>query len=333
MVKKTLLATAITSILFLGCSGKQYYEPLNASSLSASNMGDQLIHYSRDGATLASGKVLTTTEMVNLNLPPTFYFINNTKKAAITADLQGNCHILTTKGITKTTKFSEPLVAGTLIGKYLVYVLQNNHYGVYDFAQNKIVYSNSSNKAFAIDSRIANPLAIDNLVVIPTLDGKLTILDLTTFKIAKEIYVSTQSYLNNIIFLNKINNTLIASTPNKVLAISSKGKKELDTEVSEVAIKNGAVFVFAKDGRVLKLNDLLSIISEKKFKFAHFSVASVGEKKLYALDKQGYLIVSNQTLSKQKVYKVAEVDGYAFVSDEKLYYNGEIINLKNLSYE
>ena len=333
MFKKNLLAITLASLVFTGCSSKQYYEPENTSNLSGISMGDKLVHYSRDGATLASGKILTKKQRVDLKLKKGFYFINNSKNAAITADAHGNCNIVTKDGIVDSTKFSNPLVAGTLIGKHLIYLLQNNHYGVYDFSQKKILFTNKSTKVFAIDTRIANPLPVDKLVVIPTLDGKLTILDLSTLKIAKEMYVSTESTFNNIIFLNKINNTLIAATPNKVLSISSKGKKELDTAVSEVIVNNDAVFVFAIDGRILKLNESLSVISEKKFKFAHFSVAGLSNEKVFALDKQGYLIVSNHSLSKHKVYKLSEVDSYAFVSNGKLYFDNEIINLNSLNYE
>ena len=158
-------------------------------------------------------------------------------------------------------------------------------------------------------------------------------MNINTLKIAKEMYVSTESTFNNIIFLNKINNTLIAATPNKVLSISSKGKKELDTAVSEVIVNNDAVFVFAIDGRILKLNESLSVISEKKFKFAHFSVAALSNDKVFALDKQGYLIVANQSLSKHKVYKLSEVDSYTFVSNNQLYLDNEIIELNKLNYE
>ncbi|CAA6809124.1 MAG: Unknown protein [uncultured Sulfurovum sp.] len=330
---RNLLSITLLTAVFFGCSGKQYYEPEATASLSSTAMGDKLIHYSRDGATLKSGKVLTKTQAVNLTLEKGFYFINNSNNAALTADLQGNCNIVTEKGTVASAKFSKALVAGTLIGKYLVYVLQNNHYGVYDFSQKKTIYSNKASKAFAIDTRIANPLKIDKLVVIPTLDGKLTILDLETLKVAKEMYVSTESSFNNIIFLDKIKNTLIAATPNKVLSISVKGKKELNTAVSEVIVNNDAVFVFAVDGRILKLDEALSVISEKKFKFAHFSVAALGINKVFALDKQGYLIVSNQNLSKHKVYKASDVDAYAFVSNGQLYLNDEIINLNQLSYE
>lgn len=333
MLKKILLATSIATLLFTGCSNKEYYEPKSASSLSGTSMGDELIHYSRDGATLASGKVLTKTQTVDLKLKKGFYFINNSKNAAITADAHGNCNIVTKDGIVDSTKFSNPLVAGTLIGKHLIYLLQNNHYGVYDFSQKKILFTNKSTKVFAIDTRIANPLPVDKLVVIPTLDGKLTILDLSTLKIVKEMYVSTENTFNNVIYLNKIQNTLIAATPNKVLSISSQGKKELETSLSEVIINNDAVFVFATDGRILKLDKSLTVVSEKKFKFAHFSVAALNNDKVFALDKQGYLIVANQSLSKHKVYKLSEVDSYTFVSNNQLYLDNEIIELNKLNYE
>lgn len=333
MYQKSLSTALLATFILAGCSSRQYYEPESTTALSGANMRDKLVHYSRDGATLQSGNVLTKTETVNLKLEKGFYFINQNQNSALTADSQGNCHIVTTKGKVASAKFPKALVAGTLIGKYLVYLLQNNHYGVYDFSQEKIIYNNKSNKAFTIDTRIANPLQIDKLVVIPTLDGKLTILDLSTLKIAKEMYVSTESSLNNIIFLNKIQNTLIAATPNKVLSISSKGKKEFNSAVSEVVTSNDAVFIFSKDGRVIKTDESLSIISEKKFKFAHFSVATINEDKVFALDKQGYLIVANKTLSKEKIYKLSEVDGYAFVSNDKLYFDDEIVNLIELSYE
>lgn len=333
MYKKILLASSVATIIFSGCGSKQYYTPEQTKSISSANMGDKIIHYSRDGATLASGTILTKNESVNLKLEQGFHFINNTKNTALTADQQGNCNIITEKGITASAKFPQALVAGTLLGKYLVYVLQNNNFGVYDFEQKKVVYSNKAEKAYAIDTRIANPLRVDNLVVIPTLDGKLTILDLNTLKIAKEMYVSTETSLNNIIYLNRLNNTLIAATPSKVLSISNKGKKELDTAISEVVIDDGSIFVFAKDGRVLNLDESLSIVSEKKFKFAHFSVGTVYNDKVYALDKQGYLVVSNKSFSQHKVYKIDKVEDSAFVSNGKLYYDNNIIELNTLNYE
>ena len=333
MYRKILLASTIATILFAGCSSKQYFEPQQTTSLSTYNMRDKLINYSRDGATLASGTILTKNEAKKIKLDKGFYFINNNQKAAITADLQGNCHIVTRRGTVASAKFPQALVAGTLIGQYLIYVLQNNNYGIYDFKANKIIYNNEAHKAYAIDRRIANPLLVDKLVVIPTLDGKLVILDLTTKKITKEMFVSTEKSLNNIIFLGTLNDTLIAATPHKILSLSSKGKKEYNKEISEVVINGGNIFVFQKDGKIAKVDESLSVIAEKKFKFAHFSVGTVDATKVYGLEKQGYLIVANRNLSKDKIYRVPEVEDFTFVSGDKIYYDEKIIDLSKLSYE
>ncbi len=333
MYRKILLASTIATILFAGCSSKQYFEPQQTTSLSTYNMRDKLINYSRDGATLASGTILTKNEAKKIKLDKGFYFINNNQKAAITADLQGNCHIVTRRGTVASAKFPQALVAGTLIGQYLIYVLQNNNYGIYDFKANKIIYNNEAHKAYAIDRRIANPLLVDKLVVIPTLDGKLVILDLTTKKITKEMFVSTEKSLNNIIFLGTLNDTLIAATPHKILSLSSKGKKEYNKEISEVVINGGNIFVFQKDGKIAKVDESLSVIAEKKFKFAHFSVGTVDATKVYGLEKQGYLIVANRNLSKDKIYRVPEVEDFTFVSGDKIYYDEKIIDLSKLNYE
>ena len=225
------------------------------------------------------------------------------------------------------------MVAGTIIKNRLVYLLQDNSFGVYDISMAKIVYNNKAEKVFSIDTRIANPYQIDNLVVVPTLSGKLSILDLSTLKLSKEIYVSTQSTLNNIIFLNRMGNTLIAATPHRVISYSNKGKREFDKAISEVIISGNSLFVFAKDGQVSQLDESMKVLNEKKFRFAHFSIASIVNDKIYAMDKQGLLVVSNKELTKDKVYDLPEVEGYSFVSGGKLYYDGKAIELTTLGYE
>ena len=127
MYKKLLLASTVAALTFSGCGSRQYFTPEQTYNASTANMGDNIVHYSRDGATLASGNVLTKNQMVKLKLEKGFNFINNTKNVAITADSQGNCNIVAAKGTVATVKFPNALVAGNIIGKYLVYVLQNNN--------------------------------------------------------------------------------------------------------------------------------------------------------------------------------------------------------------
>jgi len=335
MYRKILLANLLTATLIVttGCGSKQYFSPETTHNLSTQNTGDNIVYYSRDGATLASGKILTKDGSVGFKLANGFHFINKSQGLTISADDQGNCQVINNRGEASSIRFPKALIAGTIIGKQLVFLLQNNSFGIYDLERKSIVYSNKAEKAYAIDTRVANPLQVDNLVVIPTLDGKLTIVNLGTLKVVKEMYVSTESTLNNIIYLNRINNTLISATPHKVLTVSNQGKKELDIGVADVIVDGGSIFVFSKDGTIKKVSEALLVESEKKFRFAHFSTATVYNNRVYALDKQGYLIVSNKTFSKHKVYKLSKVDSYVFISNGKLYYNGEEIDLNQLNYE
>ncbi len=332
MYPKILLLSSVALLLLAGCGSKQYYTPektYEASSLS----GAEVISFTRDSATLSSGVTLTPTKALTLNLEKGYYFINSSVGGSIVANKKGDCQIIQKNGSSKKIKLPRALVAGTVIDNQLIYLLQNNHFGIYDLAKNSVVYNNKAEKALSIDTRIANPLQVDNLVVIPTLNGKLVILDLATFKISKEIYVSTESTLNNVIFLKRLNNTLVSATPHKVISVSNQGKREFKSAISEVLINDKSIFVFSKDGQISQLDESLKVKNQKKFKFAHFSLATMDNNKIYALDKQGYLIVTNKALTKDKIYSFPEVEDYSFASAGKIYYNGNVIDLSKLNYE
>ena len=331
-MQRLVLTLFVTLLLFSGCSSRQYYTPKNTYNANKS-VAPSVVSFSRDGATLLGGKAISSKQELKLKLDEGYTFINTTSNVAITANREGDCRLYISDGSTKDIKMPKALVAGTVIGNQLVYLLQDNSYGIYDLSQNRIIYNNKSKKALSIDTRIANPMRVDNLVVIPTLDGKLVVLDLKTHKTLKEIYISTESSLNNVIFLGRLGDTLIAATPHNVISISNKGRKEFRQAISEVAIDGKSVFVFTKDGLIAQLDESLRVLADKKFKFAHFSHAGVQGDKLYALDEQGYLIVSNKSLTKHKVYKLPEVEGYGFVSAGKLYYDGHVIDLSKLGYE
>jgi len=332
MHSKTILLGFLALLIFAGCGSKQYYTPANPITSSSLGSSDTIVNFSRDGATLNSGKVLTATGELELNLKNSYSFVNKNAGFVIVADGEGNCKV-TKNGVSRETKFAKALISAIMVGdNALVYLLKDNNFGIYDFSKKTILYNNKDEKVFSIDTRVANPVQIDNLVVIPLLNGKLSILDLKTLKISKEIFVSTESFLNNIIFLKRFKNALIASTPHTLISYSNKGKREFKREISEVILDNGFIFVFSKDGQISKLDESLTVQDEKKFKFAHFSISTVYKERVYALDKQGFLIVSNKDFTKHSVYEFPEVEGYSFVSNGKLYYDGNKIDLDSLSY-
>jgi len=333
MRNKLLLLSSIIILFLTACSSKQYYSPKHINSSSSSLLSSStIVSFNEDGATLRNGNVLTKRGELKLNLKKNgFIFINKTKNGIIIANRDGGCQVLK-NGKSQSIKFSKALLAGTVIGNNLIYILRDNSFGIYDLSKKSIIYNNNGEKVYSIDARVTNPLQVDKLVVIPLLNGKITILDLKSKKIVKEIFVSTQSSLNNIIFLKQFKNSLIVATPHKVISVSNKGRREFEDEISEVATDNRYIYIFSKDGKISKLDNSFTVQDDKKFRFAHFSVATLYKNRVYALDKQGYLIVSNKNFTKYKVYKFPEVDGYSFVSNGKIYYDGNKIELKSLNY-
>jgi len=332
MRSKFLLLSSVLALFFTACGSKQYYTPQNINSSVSTLSSEEIVNFNRAGATLENGTVLTRRGALKLKLEKGYKFINANSNTIISSNKDGKCTVLK-NGKTEAIEFPKELIAGTIIGNNLVYILRDNNFGIYDLSKKSIVYNQKGEKVFSIDTRVVNPIQVENLVVVPLLNGKLVVLNLKEKKLVKEILVSTQSSLNNIIFLKRFNDTLIASTPYKVISVNNQGKREFKRDISEVIMDNNSIFVFSKDGKISKLDTTLTVQDEKKFKFAHFSVATVYKDRVYALDKQGYLIVSNKDFTKQKVYEFPEVDGYSFVSGGYIYYDGDKIDLNSLNYE
>jgi hypothetical protein len=319
----------IASILFFGCSQKQYYNPDTTKSASVTKSSNYIKFFSRDGATLDNGVALSPKNRFDLNLKDGQFFINRTPYGVIVATKGRDVTILRGK-LELNITLPKPLIAGTIIKNKLIYVLKDNSFGVYNLDSKSIEFNDKSQVVNSIDTRVANPILVDNIVVIPLLNGKLIIFDARANRYVKEILVGANSILNNIIFLKKIGDTLVVSTPHKVVTISNRGKQELEEEVSEVAINGQDIFIFLKDGRVLRADAMLRVQDEKKFKFAHFVVGAIYKNRVYALEKQGYLIVTNRNFTKTDVYKLPEVEAHSFVSGKLVYYDNNIINLDKI---
>jgi outer membrane protein assembly factor BamB len=174
---------------------------------------------------------------------------------------------------------------------------------------------------------------IENLAVMPMLDGKLIIININDTENAKVVYISSEPAFNNVIYLSRMGNTMVAATPKRLITLGNTGKLEYKTNISEVAIDGKKIYLFTKEGKILALNSQLELLATSKFKFAHYAAATAFGGRVYALDQQGSLIVLNSTLTKSKVYNVGAVDEPAFMTGTKLYKDGKVIELSKLGYE
>ena len=59
-------------------------------------------------------------------------------------------------------------------------------------------------------------------------------------------------------------------------------------------------------------------------------VGTTHKNRVYALEKQGYLIVTNRNFTNTNVYKFPEVEWHSFVSGNRIYYDNNIIDLDSI---
>jgi len=333
----SFLAFTATSLIFSGCSSKQYFEPeqtYSASSVSSS-YGSSIVDLSRDGATLKNGRYIGKKGISRISLGKGYRFLSESPSYVLAGNVEGILKVIdkNTGEAIRAVSLHVPIVSASIQNGVIAYILNNNAFGIYKIKNNTKVVENRSESAFAIDTRAASPMFIDSLAVMPMLDGKLVVLNSGDAENAKVIYLSSEKIFNNVVYLSRMGDTMVAATPKKLISLGSTGQKEYRANISDVTISKRKVYLFTKEGEVIKLDSMLNVLAKKKFKYAHFAAATAFGGKVFALDQQGSLIVLSADLSKHKIYDLGEVDTPVFITGTKLYKDGTVIELSKLGYE
>jgi outer membrane protein assembly factor BamB len=332
----SFLLLAVAALLFSGCSSKQYFEPEQTYSASQAMTayGSSIVDLSRDGATLQNGQYIGKKGVQHINLGEGYRFLSESATYVLAGNSEGKLKIINKKSgkVIRTVDLEVPIVSASIHNGTVAYILNNNAFGIYRISGDKKVMENRSEVTYAIDTRAASPMFIDSLVIMPMLDGKLVIMDSQDPVDAKVIYLSSDKIFNNVIYLSRMGDTLIAATPKKLISVGVDGQMEYRANISDVAVSGNTIYLFTKEGEIIKLDRMLKDLGLKKFKYAHFAASTVVGGKIYALDQQGSLIVLSSDLKKYKIYDIGEVESPVFISGTKLYKDGKIINLSKLSY-
>ncbi len=338
MRQLSLITLTTAALVFSGCSSKQYFEPEQTYSASSasSSYGSTIVDLSRDGATLKNGQYIGKQGVSSMTLGDGYRFLSESPAYVLAGNAEGVLKIIdkSTGEAVRAVSLHVPIVSATIRQGVIAYILNNNTFGIYQIEDNRKVVENRSETTYAIDTRAASPMFIDNLAVMPMLDGKLIILNSAgDADNAKVVYLSSEKVFNNVVYLSRMGNTMVAATPKRLIALGSGGQKEYRANISEVTMVNGTIYLFTKEGEVVRLDTALQSLAKKKFKYAHFSAATAFGGRVFALDQQGSLIVLSADLSKHKIYDLGSVDAPAFITGTKLYKDGKVIELSKLGYE
>jgi hypothetical protein len=314
-----------------GIDGRQAVD----ASFAIEDINKRLFSRARDSITYTDGSYLTREGFGPFRLPRKFKFITQNQKYVLASKDNGRFLLIdkATKKVLIAKVLSYPMVSGKILGDRIFYIALNNIFGIYSISQNRNLVAAKVGKAYAVDTRTANPMLIKNLLVVPTLDGKLLVVNPNQPTGASGMAIGKSFNLNNVIFLGKIGNKIIASTPSKLISAAPGSMHKFETPIADMTISNGRIYLLARDGRIIILSPDLKVIRSKKFKkYNRFlSIAVVGNS-IFALDGDGFLLVTNSTLSREKIYDVGAVNSYSFVAGDKLYKDSQVVYLQKLRF-
>lgn len=330
---KACILSSLVLFLLAGCYTKrEYYEPENVSSnISFTNSLDSAIHQtSKYGAVLKNGSILLKNgKIIELDLPKDDNFLGEYQGKLLVASIDGSFKVLVDKDVYYTNKFATHIVSASINDNHLAALSADNTIYLIDMISDKILLEYNVGAAYAIDAKMANPIFLSSIIVYPTLDGKIMIVDRDSGRILRDAVVSSEPFFNNIIFLDLLADKMFAASATKFMSIASDGVKHYDGQIKDVLIYAGRIYIFLKDGMVEILDLELNKMGSQNFKFAIFAGVIPKDDKLYIFEKTGYMFITDLDLQNAQIVELdSEISKKSFTGANAFYYDNEILELK-----
>lgn len=325
---KYILVSLLSVFLFTACSGKKYFEPEDTSSnieLNEKSIPATIKAINKIGATLEDNKFITKNGISQNELPEGFEFLNLTEDGRVIATnyidkiLIGN----------QEKKVNEVVVAASLRNEKLAWIYSDNSMELIDINTNKTLFKEYLPISLANDTRIANPLFMGNLILFPSLNGRVIIVSSVNNEAVRNISVDPDSQFNNIIYLGVIesNQTLIVASPNRVVSISPRDVISKEYDLRDIIVNNNDVYIATIDGQIIKLNPTLDEVAKKKYKYAKIHALAFSDS-LYAVESQGYLINIDENFDKDVIYDFSFDNEERMIAiGNKIYFESDYITL------
>ena len=335
MILARFFALIIIAIVFFSaCSEKRYFEP-NKDAIKGtfeidSKLDDNILQSNKNGAVLENGTLITKDGKFSANLAKNYLFLNATKDNIIVADYSNNnVHFLSTDGkILKSFEFEFMPLSASVRDNILAVILANNSAILWDINTNEELFSSKGGSVYAINSKNASPYFLDSTIILPTLDGKLLVVNLNAYKILRTITLGSGNYFGNIIYLSVDGENLIVATNSKVSTIISGKEFSYAVNINDILYKDDKIYILSLEGEVIMLDLLLNELHKKKFPFATLN-AIIDSDYIYTLESQGFLIKINPQDFSDEIYKI-DISEYknSFYTDSVIYYDNRAIKVK-----
>ena len=325
----SLIFVLSVSIFFSACASKEVYEPKEVKD-DWENYGDineEIISVSSTAALLENRKVLVGSKVLEVKVPEKDMLLGYSDGWVLSSNIDGNLTIQYSadESMQKVLELKSTIAAASIKDDILAVLFINNEIALYSVSTKKLLLKEQGSAPIVVNSKIASPHFMDDLVLFFTLDGKVVIVDTLKKKKLRTVIISSEDYFNNVIYSSVVDGKIIAATGHKILSMSEK-ELRVKFDIRDVIYNDSHIFLTTKQGEVVSLTLDLQQNKLVKFPFAHFLGLVATEDKIYALEKEGYIIELSKDLLTYDIYDVSIDEGYIFIADKVFYINDEYIS-------
>ncbi|ANV97663.1 hypothetical protein BBW65_02065 [Helicobacter enhydrae] len=313
-----------------GCSQKEYFQPqeVNGKYSFTNTLPATIVDIALQGATLENGNLITQDGLQDFKLAPNESFVGYEAGSIITSYACNTLRIYN-KSYALTSEIELPScpIGASIKGDQLTLITNENTIFVYELSSKKELFSKKHNTTLAVNSMIYPPVFFGNKVFFPMLDGNVIVLNLKNMEIERTIVVGTETYFNNIIFLEVKKDVMIAATSKRILSYFGGSDYSLDEEIRSIKVLNDRIYLTTLDGQIKELDLTLKPLRRLKFPFASLPLLLIKDGELYALeDGSGYLIKVRIKDFVPLIYKMDLSRGKnPFSQQNKIYYEKQYV--------
>ncbi len=300
------LFLSIAVIVFSACSTKEVYEPDQVAGEweKTEELEAAIVDKTSQIALFDNGEVAVGKDRYVFKLPQEYRIVGKSGSYLLATDIAGD---LLLKNIdtdtTKTLHLEKTIAAASTDDDVVAVIFSNGDIALYRLQNGELLFKEDGATSIALDARIVNPYFMDDLVLFLTLDGKMVIVNKKLKKRLRTVIVSAQEYFNNIIYFTLLQERLIIASGTKLLSFGAQTKRA-EYEAREIVHDKDTLYIATKQGDIVALSPSLDLVEKIHFPFAHFLGLQIVDGKLYALEKEGYLITLSKDLLTYKVYAV-----------------------------
>ncbi len=331
MKKLLFLSLSLVLVFLSACSSKRVYEPKNVKNDwdKYGELDQVIIEITSNVALLENRKILTKDDIIDVKVPKGYRLLASSDSWVISSTIDGNLKLqfIDDESMNEDFNLSKTIASASVEDDILAVLFADNEMALYAISSKELLLKEQGGTTLIVDSRTVTPQFLGGVVVFPTLDGKITIIDIKNRKKLRSTIISSEENFNNVLSFNLINQKIIATTAYTILAMSKDEKRE-KFEIRNVAYNKKDIFLTTKHGEIVSLTSDLKQNAKLKFPFAHFLGLIVTEEKVFALEKEGYIVVAPKDLSTYEVYEVDIDEGFVFVTEDKFYVNDAYISVK-----